>query len=116
MGARLIAVVADGNPGRIYLTVQNDMEKLARVDKPADYPDGELAYYPGHLNTKVYGLDHFADLFTNRQLTTLSMLSELLPDIQQEVYRDVGTDDHDERNLADGGAGRFAAALSLHAA
>ena len=108
MDARLIAVVADGNPGRIYLTAQNDMEKLARVDKPSDYPDGELAYYPGHLNTKVYGLDHFADLFTNRQLTTLSMLSELLPDIQQEVYRDVGTDDHDERNLADGGAGRKA--------
>ena len=108
MDARLIAVVVDGNPGRIYLTAQNDMEKLARVDKPSDYPDGELAYYPGHLNTKVYGLDHFADLFTNRQLTTLSTLSELLPEIQQEVYQDIGTDDHDERNLADGGAGRKA--------
>ncbi len=108
MGARLIAVVADGNPGRIYLTVQNDMEKLARVDKPADYPDGELAYYPGHLNTKVYGLDHFADLFTNRQLTTLSTLSELLPEIQQEVYQDAVMDSRDEKTLVDGGAGRRA--------
>ena len=72
MSAKMLAIVAEGAKGRIYLAPNEEHIATANVEKPGNYPEGELAYYPGHLNTKVYGLKEFHQLFTNRQLTALT--------------------------------------------
>jgi putative DNA methylase len=59
MGAHLIAVVAEGNNGRIYIQPSEEQIQTANAEKPENYPEGTLAYYPGHLNTNVYGLTEF---------------------------------------------------------
>ena len=107
MGARLMAVVAEGKGGRIYIAPDETQVAAADVSMPEDYPQGKLAYYPGHLNTNVYGLDEFWKLFTNRQLTALTTFSELVAEAQAKAEADAvaaGLPD-DGTGLDDGGRG-----------
>lgn len=107
MGAKLMAIVAEGQRGRIYIAPDEVQVAAADVPMPDDYPQGKLAYYPGHLNTNVYGLDEFWKLFTNRQLTALTTFSELVGEAQKKAESDAiaaGLPD-DGAGLADGGTG-----------
>lgn len=107
MGAVLLAIVAEGKNGRVYLSPNNEHIHAADTDKPQDYPEGELAYYPGHLNTKVYGLTEFHQLFTNRQLTALTTFSTLVGEAQKKAKADAVAAGmfNDHIALADGGTG-----------
>ena len=110
MGARLMAVVAEAKKGRLYISPDEVQVRAAAVKKPEDYPTGELANYPGHLNTKIYGLDEFDKLFTNRQLTALTTFSDLVAEAQEKVREDAiaaGVPD-DGVGLADDGTGATA--------
>lgn len=107
MGAKLMAIVAEGQRGRIYIAPDEVQIAAADVPMPDDYPQGKLAYYPGHLNTNVYGLDEFWKLFTNRQLTALTTFSELVGEAQKKAEADAvaaGLAD-DGQGLGEGGAG-----------
>ena len=107
MGAVLLAIVAEGKHGRVYLSPNCEHIHAADIDKPQDYPQGELAYYPGHLNTKVYGLTEFHQLFTNRQLTALTTFSALVGEAQKKAEADAVAAGmfNDHIALADGGTG-----------
>lgn len=107
MGAKLMAVVAEGKGGRIYIAPDVTQVAAADVPMPEDYPQGKLAYYPGHLNTNVYGLDEFWKLFTNRQLTALTTFSALVAEAQAKAEADAVAADlpDDGTGLDDGGRG-----------
>lgn len=107
MGSQLMAVVAEGKNGRIYISPDNEQNTTAKIEKPADYPDGQLAYYPGHLNTNVYGLNEFHKLFTNRQLTALTTFSGLVAEAQAKAEEDavVAGMPNDHLPLSEGGTG-----------
>ncbi len=110
MQAALMATVADSKKGRKYFSPQTEHIQAALVPKTDNHPIGKLAYYPGHLNTNVYGLDEFHKLFTNRQLTALRTFSALIPEAQQKAKEDAiraGLPD-DSIHLADGGQGATA--------
>lgn len=110
MGSQLMAVVAEGKNGRIYISPDNEQNTTAKIEKPADYPDGQLSYYPGHLNTNVYGLNEFHKLFTNRQLTALTTFSALVAEAQAKAESDavVAGMPNDHLPLSEGGAGACA--------
>lgn len=115
MGSQLIAIAAEGTNGRLYLSPDVTSEQAADVPKPENYPQGELAYYPGHLNTKVYGLTEFHHLFTNRQLTALTVFSSLLSEIKERARHDAvlaGLCD-DSVPLRENGTGAFAYAEAI---
>ena len=107
MDSQLMAIVAEGRTGRIYISPDDEQNIAAKVEKPADYPDGQLAYYPGHLNTNVYGLNEFHKLFTNRQLTALTTFSELVAEAQKKAETDAirAGISNDHVALSDGGVG-----------
>ncbi len=110
MGASLMAVVAEATKGRAYVAPSEVQIRAADVPRPKGYPQGKLAYYPGHLNTNVYGLDEFWKLFTPRQLTALTTFSALVKDAQEQASEDAavaGMGD-DGVGLADGGTGATA--------
>lgn len=110
MSAQMMAVVAEGKNGRLYLSPSEIQVKGAMVKKPSNYPEGELAYYPGHLNTNVYGLTEFYKLFTPRQLTALTTFSDLVAEAQAKATQDSlasGMQD-DGRVLDEGGCGATA--------
>ena len=107
MGAVLLAVVAEGRNGRLYVSPNSEHIQAANVEKPQNYPEGELAYYPGHLNTKVYGLTEFHQLFTNRQLTALTTFSALVEEAQKKAEADAVAAGmyNDHIALSEGGTG-----------
>lgn len=91
MGAQLMAVVAEGERGRLYLSPDEEQRRIAMVEKPEEYPTQELADDPRNLWCPAYGLDTFDKLFTNRQLTALTTFSELVAETQAKVIADCGS-------------------------
>lgn len=94
LSAQLMAIVAEGEHGRVYLPPDPQHEQAADVEKPEDFPSGELADDPRNLWTKPYGLDEWHKLFTNRQLTALTTFSDLIDDIKVQVQADGGSKDY----------------------
>lgn len=107
MGAKLMAIVAEGQRGRIYIAPNAEHIAAADVDKPDDYPTGELAKHFTGGSCVPYGLDTFDKLFTNRQLTALTTFSGLVHEAQEKATQDAvaaGMAD-DGVGLADHGSG-----------
>lgn len=88
MGAQLIAVVAEGNRGRFYVSPTPEHREAADISRPADVPDQELPFDPRNIWTPAYGLTKFSDLFTNRQLVALSTLSDLVAEARERAVGD----------------------------
>jgi putative DNA methylase len=88
LGIRLVAVVADGKHGRIYLSPATEVEKAARAVVPSWIPDGELPANRQYSNPPAYGLKTFGDLFTDRQLVALNTFSELVDEARARISAD----------------------------
>ncbi|MEF2875399.1 MAG: DUF1156 domain-containing protein [Collinsella sp.] len=107
MGAKLMAVVAEGKKGRLYIAPDEAQVSSANVQRPESYPDGLIATNPRDIRSHHYGMDYFSDLFTNRQLTALTTFSTLVGEAQRKAETDAiaaGLVD-DGVGLADGGTG-----------
>ena len=74
MGARLMAIVAEGDRRRLYLPPTAEMEAVARKAKPDWKPETPLPIDPRNFWTVQYGLTTYGDLFTPRQLVSLNDL------------------------------------------
>ena len=88
MGAHLMAVIADGGKGRLYISPNNKHIDTANVPSPDDVPAGDIFDWPGRINVYRYGMTEWADLFTNRQLVALTTLSELVSEARSKVLED----------------------------
>jgi len=97
MKARMLALVADLNPGRGYMPADNFHIKTADVEKPMDYPEQEMNQdTPDLVSGRGYGITHWHQLFTHRQLTALTTFSALINDVQKQVVADGGTKEYSE--------------------
>ena len=115
MHARLMAIVAEGDRGRVYLSPTADHELAARQAKPEWAPDATLPNDPRAIWCPLYGLTTFGDLFTSRQLVALKTFSDLVTEALDRVRRDaiaVGLP-IDDRPLRDGGTGATAYAEAV---
>lgn len=93
MSAQLMAVVAEGDRGRLYLSPDEEHCRTAMVEKPEEFPTQELANDPRNLWRPAYGLDTFDKLFTNRQLAALTIFSDLAAEAQAKVIADGGSEE-----------------------
>lgn len=105
MGARMMAIVAEGERGRVYLSPTEAMETIARQARPKWKPLTPLPDDPRNFWTLNYGLDKFGDLFTPRQLVALTTFSDLVQETRERVKSDalVAGLPEDDKPLADGG-------------
>ena len=120
MGARLLALVVEGERGRVYLTPQVNYEDIASKTTATWKPDQLLPDDKRNFWTVQYGLKSFGDLFTNRQLVALTTFSDLVGEAITRVRRDAvefGLPD-DSQPLRDGGASAtaYAEAVALYLA
>jgi putative DNA methylase len=115
MGARLMAIVAEGTRGRVYLAPTAEHEAAARKAKPEWKPETPLANDPRALWTPPYGLETYGDLFTPRQLVALTTFSNLVQEARERVQRDAlqAGLPNDPRHLRDGGTGAVAYAEAV---
>ena len=88
IGRELIAIVAEGTTGRIYLPPTSDQTRIANVPQPEEVPDGKLPHNPRDFKTPNYGMTQWSDLFTNRQLTVLTTLADTVAEIRERVLSD----------------------------
>jgi len=94
MGERLIAIIAEGKNGRVFLSPDDLQATIAKVAKPTEYPDAELPNNPRDFKTPNYGMSRFSSLFTNRQLTALTTFSSLVAEAQEQIIIDGGSKDY----------------------
>ena len=94
MGAQMMAIVAEGDKGRIYLPPDDEHERIAAVDKPDDYPEGELPDKALGFRVQEYGIREWHQLFTNRQLKALTTFGDLISEIQSRIREDGGSKEY----------------------
>ena len=106
MGARLMAIVAEGDRGRVYLTPTSEHEAVAEEAEPIWAPDTNLPERALGFRVQEYGMNKWRDLFTPRQLVALTTFSDLVAEVMERVECDTANADlpSDERPLRDGGA------------
>jgi len=108
MDAQLMAIVAEGQRGRIYLAPDEEHDRIARSAKPTWAPDEEMNRDSMNLvSGRGYGFYKWSDLFTPRQLVALTTFSDLVGEARERVLRDAvaaGLPD-DGLRLAAGGTG-----------
>ncbi len=110
MGVRLMAIVAEGERERIYLSPTQEHEAAAQMARPQWKPEQSLPDDPRNFWTVHYGLTTYGDLFTPRQLVVLTTFSELLSDAIERLRRDAiaaGISDN-SKPLSEGGTGATA--------
>lgn len=79
-----LAVVCNGRRSKIYLSSESvvapnvEKPRVAEVDQP-------MTNDRRWFSPPLYGLPHFGDLFTSRQLTTLTTLSDLIRTLRSDI-------------------------------
>ena len=109
MQARLMAIVAEGERERVYLAPTTEHDAAARQARPDWRPEVHLEGKT-RVNVSNYGLNIFGDLFTPRQLVSLTTFADLVTEARARVERDAivaGLSD-DSTPLRDGGTGATA--------
>jgi putative DNA methylase len=107
MGARMMAIVADGIRGRVYLNPTPEQEESAMQAQPSWKPDGSFVEDARAFTPCIYGIKKWSDLFTNRQLVALTTFSNLAQECLERVKKNadcVGLV-NDTRHLCEGGTG-----------
>ena len=120
-GQKLMAIVAEGTRGRVYLPPTVQMETVANSAKPTWLPELEMNQKSKDLlSGRGYGFKYWYELFTPRQLVTLTTLSDLVSEALKKVSLDAiaaGISDDGVSLESDGsGASAYAEAVSVYLA
>ena len=107
MGARLMAIVTEGDRERVYLSPIPAHQETATMANPTWTPEASMPDDRRWFSPPPYGMPKWADLFTDRQLVALTTFSDLVAEAQDKVLQDAvaaGVPD-DGMPLRDGGDG-----------
>jgi putative DNA methylase len=115
MNAQLMAIIAEGVRGRLFVGPNKDHVHTAESARPEWGPEQEIGNDPRALWTVNYGLTRFRDLFTPRQLVALTTFSDLVGEARARAVEDGVAAGlvQDDRPLNSGGSGAPAYADAL---
>lgn len=120
IGNQMLAVVAEANRGRIYLSPDEEQISAARIQKPEKYPDGEISENPRWFSPPAFGMRDFSQLFSNRQLNSMSVFSSLIGEAREQIEKDAISqgmvNDHITITQDGNGAKAYAEAVSVYLA
>ena len=118
MSARLMAVVAEGDQGRVYLPPTPEHEAVALSAMPEDAPATDLPDRALGFRVQQYGMVKWRNLFTDRQLVALTTFSDLVSEARERICLDAVVADlqDDGVPLREGGTGAtaYAEAVSVY--
>lgn len=117
MGQHLIAVVAEGDRGRLYLSPSEVQIDASKVDRPDFGNDAEMADNPRWFSPPQYGLKKFSDVFTDRQMVALTTFSDLVGEAREQVLADAlaaGLPEGDRLEAGGTGAAAYADAVATY--
>src|SRR3989441_373927 len=107
MGTQLIAIVAEGQRGRAYLSPDEKQATTAVQPIPLGVPETYLPEQALSFRVQLYGMVKHRDLFTSRQLVALTIFSDLVQETKSKVLNDANIAGLtlDGISLNDGGSG-----------
>jgi len=86
---QLMAIVAYGSAGRVYLPPDRDQDFVARNAIPAWVPEEEMnTESPNLVSGRGYGITRWQQLFTSRQLVALTTFSDLVSEAHERARQD----------------------------
>ena len=88
MGEVMTAIVAEGNRKRLFASPTEGHVEAAQKAEPKWRPVGNLPKQALGFRVQAYGLTHWHQLFTARQLTALTTFSDLLGEVGEVIKRD----------------------------
>jgi putative DNA methylase len=119
IGLRLMAIVVEGERERVYLSPTREQEMVAKSANPVWWPEQEMNQKTSNLvSGRGYGITHWYEIFTSRQLVALTTFSDLIKEARELVQRDalsVGLS-NDNLPLRDSGTGvsAYADAVAIY--
>ena len=120
ISARLMAIVAEGERGRVYLPPTLEHEAIAHEVMPAWRPDVEFFRHALGFRVGSYGMKNWSDLFTCRQLVALDTFSDLVTEaggrVRQDAIAGGFLDDGSPLHAAGTGATAYAEAVVVYLA
>jgi len=90
MWQQLIAAAVDGPNGRQYLDAKATADTVPAVERPTDCPELGIPDQALGFRVQLYGMRHYADLFTNRQLVALGAFANIVAAVPEWVAADGG--------------------------
>lgn len=97
LGKKLMAIVAEGKNGRIYLS-PSCLGDLTVPEVDDSHLDLDIDHWRSCTNCVVYGMTKFSDLFSDRQILALSTFSDLLKDVQETISKELHRQNSDDRS------------------
>ncbi len=91
IGARLLAILADGADARIYVTPTLQHQDAAIINSPIDAPETSLPEQALGFRVQSYGINKHRDLFSSRQLLVVSTFCKLLDEVRDRIRVDFQT-------------------------
>lgn len=88
LGARMMAIVAEGDRGRVYLAPNPEQAAAALKEQPVWKPDVEFFQQALGFRIGNYGMSQWSDLFSDRQLVALTTFSDLVEEVLERVKQD----------------------------
>jgi putative DNA methylase len=88
LGVRMMAIVAEGIRGRVYLDPSAEQEAAALQAQPQWRPEGSFVEDARAFTPHIYGIKKWSDLFTSRQLAALTAFSDLVAEVRSQVKAD----------------------------
>ncbi len=112
MGQRMMAIVAEGSKGRVYLSPMPVQEFTANIAEPNEVPDTDLPEKALGFRVQEYGMVKWKHLFTSRQLVALTTFSDLVLEARERVKLDALNAGMEEDELSMDAGGKGAQAYS----
>lgn len=94
ISAVLLAIVGEAQGGRVFLSPNKEQVKASMTNIPDDVPESETPHKALGINVRAYGFNQYKDLFSSRQLNTLTSFINLIPNVKFEIENAGGTDDY----------------------
>lgn len=120
MRQELIAIVAEGSGGKLYIAPTIEQKKCALEARPSWKPDQLQPENPRWFSPPAYGMESFGDLFTDRQLVALNTFSDIILEVRAEIEKDAlsANFSDDGLSLREGGEGAkaYGEAISVYLA
>jgi len=107
MSVQMMAIVAEGERGRVYVSPNEEHASIAAEAEPKDVPETQIPEQALGFRVQGYGMTRHRDLFTARQLVALTTFSALVGEARDRVSLDAQVAElpDDARGIEAGGTG-----------
>ena len=95
IGEQMTAIVAEGDKKRLFISPTDEHVQTALSAEPKWRPSQTITKNP-KVSALAYGTTHWHQLFTERQLLTLTTFSDLVSEVRSQIIQDGADDDYVE--------------------